>query len=138
MRTAPRSSVSSSITRIFGILCRRRSVQHLTDLSRQRLRRERFLEEGRARGEDALIDDRRVRVSGEIQHSHVAMRRGEEEADFAAAHPGHYNIRYEQVNVTGVALGEPEGLRTTRRDEHAVPPDLEQPLCEPPNPIPLP
>ena len=56
MRTAPRSNVSSSITRIFGILCRLRSVQHLTDLSRQRLRRERFLEEGRAWGEDALRD----------------------------------------------------------------------------------
>src|SRR5712691_6362447 len=56
---------------------RRGTIQHLADLAGEGLGRERLLQEGDARFQDAVVDDGIVRVPGHEQDAHPAPLRRE-------------------------------------------------------------
>src|SRR5882762_500439 len=96
------------------------TVQHLSDLPRQRVRHERLLEEGDAGVQDALADHRVVCITGRVEYLHAGPLRGQPLGELAAAHAGHHDVGHEDIDPAAVAGGELQRGRPVGGLEHPV------------------
>ncbi len=89
---------------------------------KQRIRRERFLEERDARVEHAVVHDRVVGVARHEKHLLISgTQRGRDAiGQLRPAHPRHHHVRHEQVNLRGILFAHEERLAAVLRLEHIV------------------
>src|SRR5882762_11153630 len=102
-----------------------RRVEHLAHLACQRVRCERLLEVRRPRLEDAVPDDRVVRVPGRVQHLHVRPYQRELLCQPPPTQHRHHHVRQEQVDRAAMLVCHVQRHVAVGRLEHRVPLALE-------------
>ena len=96
------------------------SAQDLPHLPRERAGRDRLLEKGDARVEDAVLEDGVVGVAGHEEHLHLRPQRREALGELPPAHAGHHDVGQQQVDLRPVLLADEQRLAAVRRLEHDV------------------
>src|SRR5207245_963520 len=99
MASASRLAISNgSLSSIDSPRGRSLLIQHLAHLACEPCRRERLLNERRARVQHAVSLDRFVGVTRHVQHPRLGALLGEPVHQLATAHFGHHDVRDEEVD----------------------------------------
>src|SRR5712691_6855902 len=102
-----------------------RRVEYLAHLACQRVRCERLLEVCRSRLEDAVPDNRVVRVPGRVQHLYVRPYSRELLRQRPPTQHRHHHVRQEQVDRTAMLVCDVQRHVAVGRLEYRVPLALE-------------
>src|SRR5437764_11961758 len=101
--TAARTSVPQPENRklgplLLGAKCIFTLANHLADFSRERLGRERFLEQLVTWIERAVVADVVVGIAGDVKDLHVGPETAEFHSEFIAVHMRHDDVGHEKMN----------------------------------------
>ena len=69
---------------------------------------------------NSMRRDHRLRVSGHVQHADLGAERRDPVGDLLSGHPGHDNIREQQVDRAPVIVDDFEGLGSAPRHEDVI------------------
>src|SRR6185312_15372134 len=116
-----------------AFLNRRLDFEHMANLRRQRVRRERFLEIVHARLEHAVPNDRVVRVSGDEQDLDGREPLRDLVRELTPAHPGEHDVGDQQIGLSGVRRNHRQRRGRIGRYEKAIAKSRQQQLDDLPD-----
>jgi hypothetical protein len=90
-----------------------------------------LLQEGSAGGENSVLDDRFIAIAGHVQHPHCGAHGGKSSYQLAAAHLGEHDVGEQEMNGSGIALAEQQGILSVLGFENGMPVPLEKLASEP-------
>src|SRR5688500_6414610 len=86
----------------------------------ERVGRDGLLQEVDACVEHAVMNDRGLRIAGDVQYPHARSERLHALDELATRHAGHHDVGDEQVDRTWILLADQERLAAVLRFEHVV------------------
>src|SRR4051812_16497980 len=96
------------------------SVEEFPDLGGERGGGERLGQELDAVGDLALARDGLLRVAADVQHAHLRPERARLLDQLVAAHPGHHDVRQQQVDRAGLLAQNGERGEPVTRLQHSI------------------